>query len=196
MWTGCDTGNGWISWPQGADPTIQVRRPPEGFAHIFALAVSEFSLQQHHYLKRCKPTKALSFCWSMCPFSFLLFVCFHFRVSSAGQFRKTSILLIRVNMKAAASSTRSRATSASCAALRSASPWAWRWTVSYWKLMFNNCIYKKKKKIHSLSRTVRNQHGTCCGNILPSAKQFYVELWCIPEELVSSFWSPQNVSPS
>lgn len=135
----------------------------------------------------------LSFCWFMCPFSFFLFVCFHFRVSSAGQFRKTSILLTRVNMKAAASSTRSHATSASCAALRSASPWAWRWTVSYWKLMFNNCI---SKKINLLSSTVRNQHGTCCGNVLPTAKQFYVELWCIPEELVSSFWSPQNVSLS
>lgn len=129
----------------------------------------------------------------MCPFSFFLFVCFHFRVSSAGRFRKTSILLTRVNMKAAASSTRSRATSASCAASRSASPWAWRWTVSYWKLMF---IIVFTKKIYLLRSTARNQHGTCCGNIFPGAKKFFMERWCIPEELVSSFRSPQNVSLS
>lgn len=58
-----------------------------------------------------------------------------FRVSSAGPSRRTSTPLTRVNTKAAASSTRSPATSASCAALRSASLWAWPWTVSYSKLM-------------------------------------------------------------
>lgn len=60
-----------------------------------------------------------------------------FRVSSAGPSRRTSIQLTPVNMKAAASSTRSPATSASCAALRSASLWAWLWTVSYYKLVFS-----------------------------------------------------------
>lgn len=52
------------------------------------------------------------------------------RVSSVGPSRKTSIHLTPVNMKAAASLTRSPATSASCAALRSAFLWAWPWTVS------------------------------------------------------------------
>lgn len=56
------------------------------------------------------------------------------RVFSAGPSRKTSIHLTPVNMKAAASLTRSPATSASSAASRSASQWAWPWIVS------NSCI--------------------------------------------------------
>lgn len=62
--------------------------------------------------------------------SLVFSLCLLSRVSSAGPFRKTSIQLTLVNMRVAASSIRSRATSASCAALRSASPWAWPWTVS------------------------------------------------------------------
>lgn len=56
---------------------------------------------------------------------------FHlFRVSSAGLFRRTYIQPTPVNMKAAASLTRSHGTSASSAALKSVSLWAWPWTVS------------------------------------------------------------------
>lgn len=53
----------------------------------------------------------------------------HPRASFAAQFRRTCIPPTPANMTAAVSSIRSPATSASCAALRSASPWAWPWTV-------------------------------------------------------------------
>lgn len=51
------------------------------------------------------------------------------RASFAAQSRRTSIPPIPANMTAAVSLTRSPAISASCAASRSASPWAWPWTV-------------------------------------------------------------------
>lgn len=51
------------------------------------------------------------------------------RASFAAQSRRTSIPLIPANMTAAVSLTRSPEISASCAASRSASPWAWPWTV-------------------------------------------------------------------
>lgn len=54
------------------------------------------------------------------------------RASFAAQSRRTSIPPTPANMTAAVSSTRSPATSASCAALRSASLWAWPWTVRGW----------------------------------------------------------------
>lgn len=53
----------------------------------------------------------------------------HPRASFAAQSRRTSIPPTPANMTAAASLTRSPGISASSAALRSASPWAWPWTV-------------------------------------------------------------------
>ena len=54
------------------------------------------------------------------------------RASFAAQSRRTSTPPTRANMTAVVSLTRSPAISASCAASRSASLWAWPWTVRGW----------------------------------------------------------------
>lgn len=56
----------------------------------------------------------------------------HPRASFAAQSRRTSIPPTRANTTAAVSLTRSPAISASCAVSRSASLWAWPWTVRGW----------------------------------------------------------------
>ena len=56
----------------------------------------------------------------------------HSRASFAAQSRRTSIPPTRANMTAAMSLTRSPAINASCAVSRSASLWAWPWTVRGW----------------------------------------------------------------
>lgn len=55
---------------------------------------------------------------------------FFARVSSGELYRKIFTHRIPASMTAAASLTKSPVTSASCVALRSASLWAWPWTVS------------------------------------------------------------------
>ncbi|XP_024128419.1 thyroid hormone receptor alpha isoform X5 [Oryzias melastigma] len=74
------------------------------------------------------------------------------RAFSAGQSRRISTRRTPVNMKAAASSTRSLATNASCADSRSASVWAWPWTVSHYhcwlsRLGRSNVVLDETKRV-------------------------------------------------